>query len=599
MIAVCLLAATAFVFSLGRLSAFRKTDTTQELKSEEVHVPETQPSVSPASIQPTLSESNTDVHSEPAVTQPSASSAAHTAEDRTPAAEEPTAVASEASKPWLHPSIHVSSRFSEELQPFDVAGTQVWAPSPHVLALDGAAGVVLLLHGCSHTAEVWATGAEERPVVQQLLSARLWPIAVTSWSSRGGDGAPGGCWDSFTPMSENENVKTIIATVTAVARRWGVVRAARAGPGPAGQPSHHMARLPMYAIGASSGAGFLSVVATVVQFRAAGLYIMPPAKDAIMMLATGGKGRLQALDGGGGVENPDRGGLGLHGLPAALQARFYPASFFLHMPRDAQTAQYTRKAIEWMRMEAGMPASAVLEYELLPRRLHKRTFSQAIPSLVTEKASMKLFFMLEDAKLLTRDASQGRGGLDGPRRLSHPVIPTSNGDGRNWSTLDDDLADGQWLAVDPRHSEAVELLLTRFCERTAGPHDMVEGEGQHAHTHDVFDVPLGLADAGSSHGLSPEAVLELAVRSSRGFEDSAPPDSGAARPGAGAGVHPLDETDAHTAARTILRRNLAEVLNERYAAHEMSAQGRRGLVDFFVRHAEWGVLASHGVAGVA
>lgn len=104
---------------------------------------------------------------------------------------------------------------------------------PHRLA-----GVALLFHACRQSATDWFTLPEHRRLAAELLRHRLALLAITS-SNR-----VTGCWSTRHPAAQNHDAARVRLTV----RQWlSTQRVSHAAP--------------IYAVGISSGATFLSVIA--------------------------------------------------------------------------------------------------------------------------------------------------------------------------------------------------------------------------------------------------------------------------------------------------------------------------------------------------
>lgn len=225
---------------------------------------------------------------------------------------------------------------------------------------------------------------------------------------------------------------------------------------------------------------------------------------------------------------------GVRGAAAAL-----PPFLFLHMPRDAFTARGVESGVAALLARGpggGAPAARALE--LLPRRVDGSTLHGAMPWLVSPGLSAAVFTaLLRTPGALTHDAAAGRGGA--PAR--DPPLG--------------DPAGGMWVAADPR-GDAVRRAVLSVVDAHGGRLTTRAGDDGHP----VFDVSPERQDR------QPSLIL--------------PPGSG----GGGVVPPPLEPArDAATiAARAavlaaaegvrILQRNVLEVLNERYAEHEMSAQ---------------------------
>ncbi|GJQ14768.1 hypothetical protein GpartN1_g6559.t1 [Galdieria partita] len=119
--------------------------------------------------------------------------------------------------------------------------------------------VLLLFHGCKHSARDWFVLPEEVSVVCEALRRNFSVVAFSSadrWS---------GCWDSFYPAVGNKDVIRVYQSL----QDWIVENFAN----PIGDSQ---TSLKLYALGVSSGGSFISIFSTFLrQIVAQAIYISP------------------------------------------------------------------------------------------------------------------------------------------------------------------------------------------------------------------------------------------------------------------------------------------------------------------------------------
>ena len=218
----------------------------------------------------------------------------------------------------------------EYLSPFlraaFLAGYDVWSSRRRHYgpgADASPAGAALLLHGCSNSGEVWATGAEEQVLVRELHERGLFLVAPTARDARalfgGSDAHATGCWDTQDAGEDNADL-----VMCAAVARWLMERHRELATqgGRAGAPFR------LYAVGASSGGAFATLLAGYLQLNGLAVYIMdmhkqlpsllPPVKNAPKPRAgAGGAGGAVAV-----AADDDAGSAGA-GAPEAAQAGWY------------------------------------------------------------------------------------------------------------------------------------------------------------------------------------------------------------------------------------------------------------------------------------
>ena len=219
----------------------------------------------------------------------------------------------------------------------------VWE-APHGVA----EGVVVLLHGCSHSAgDFYAQSPrcaeclglpEERRIQAAALAAQLFTVSFSS-SDRARK-----CW---SPLSDGPRVAAALA---ALLRR------------------HNASTLPLFALGASSGGGFAAMLPQYVPHVAAlEVQIMGAEPEALLAAPPPAHGP-------------------------------YPPSRWTHMPRDANMAGFVAEALQALK-GAGLETE---ESRIQPQPITPRFFSDRVPG-VTPDASAAAEAALREAKLLDAD----------------------------------------------------------------------------------------------------------------------------------------------------------------------------------------------------
>lgn len=136
-------------------------------------------------------------------------------------------------------STSLGSRSSYESSPFQeasIAGVHVAYKIPN--NIHDIVGVALLFHGCQQNATDWSQLPEHRQIVSHLLNRRLSIIAFTSRDR------VSGCWSTNFPSEHNLDASAVIRSVHLWLSAVSI-------------PTD----IPMYGIGISSGASFLTVLA--------------------------------------------------------------------------------------------------------------------------------------------------------------------------------------------------------------------------------------------------------------------------------------------------------------------------------------------------
>jgi hypothetical protein len=230
-----------------------------------------------------------------------------------------------------------------------LAGAEcVWQLPPGGAA--AARGVLLLAHGCSHSAlDFWPPSPgcpgclnlpEEVHIVRRALARGYAVVAISSadrdgsrcWAplARGADGAPG----------PGPDVIQVRAALGALLPREGLAAA------------------PLFALGASSGGAFVLALAAFVRLSGVGCQIMALPPDLLLQLAESARSAPPAVPGGARRLSAPAADAAGTGAPGG-----YPPALFVHMPRDARTAAAVASDVAALRGR-GLAAEAV---EVAPR----------------------------------------------------------------------------------------------------------------------------------------------------------------------------------------------------------------------------------------
>jgi hypothetical protein len=501
---------------------------------------------------------------------------------------------------------------SSTLRPTVITEQPVW--TPRRMPLRRARGVAFLFHGCGHTGEVWATGAEEQALVEALLQASIYPVALTSaaYSPRSGS-YEGGCWDSYSDGADNLDLLGTILVAEEVQKKWDEMQQHAEdgdGEGKGSTPSRFQSgdgrrrgfrRLRFYAIGASSGAMFASLVSSRIRMAGLASYIMPLHPPSLQLLTAGAGGALH-------VAAASRLG---PPVPQSLVARRYPSRIALvHMPRDDRTNSFIEQQATQLEKDVGYPSGSVRVFRCLPRRIGPGVFHAMMPDIITRKVSAALFERLRVAGLLSYDDAIGLQPLspnspalivDGATKglgeeeeeeedqaAEEDDDETEEGGGDEGQKVgeggddeggeaddaeeDDDGEQLRWLSRDPRSPDVVSLLESFVIESVAfvGDADGLDRSGP------LFNLAPGKR-SGAAAGAAKATMKKKGkgkLLSGAGGEQGPDGESASSLSSSAPSL-----PDRDTAYRILLR-NLREILNERWAVHEMSAQHASEVVDF-------------------
>jgi len=201
-------------------------------------------------------------------------------------------------------------------------------------------GLVLFLHGCSHSGESFFTLPEHKRVTRQALANSLAVAAVTSLDRETG------CWSALWPPTSNLDVAR-------VKRQLETLRMEQA--------AGIAANVPLFLLGASSGGNFASVLARALKVRANVIMIAPAVEEALAPMTASAE--LFPV----GVEFPS------------------PPTAFVFMPRD--NAWATTEAVNKAERTLSEQGVATLVVEQHPRPIVATTLqlSTGVSSSTSEE----------------------------------------------------------------------------------------------------------------------------------------------------------------------------------------------------------------------
>jgi hypothetical protein len=136
-------------------------------------------------------------------------------------------------------------------------------------------GVVLLFHGCNHDGIDWFQLPEDRKIVRYLLEQNLATIAISS------ENRQHRCWDSTFPANQNADAMRIKSVLPKVLQEH------------IGGAAHND-NLPLYAIGASSGGVFSSILCQIFPFLGISVIVAPGHTDAWEWMASNNSNKGQS-----------------------------------------------------------------------------------------------------------------------------------------------------------------------------------------------------------------------------------------------------------------------------------------------------------------
>jgi hypothetical protein len=379
--------------------------------------------------------------------------------------------------------------YSPSLRPQYIHKHRVWTnPSSNYDT------IALLFHGCSHSGEVWATGAEEQVLVNELVKNNIYIIAMSSesgefkfqsQSNKGDDDTQhSGCWNPSIDSNDIRMVADIVKSITEISTTSTTSTTTTTKP------------LRFIAIGVSSGGFFVSYLSTILNLHGLGVFISPlhPLLSS-MNLASNRAFTSKFIQ---SMNYPES-------LPTEYRARFIPKRIALvSMPRDGYTESSLNHAVH--DLFDSLPEDTIKQFSQSTRPLFPTTFSDMMPWMLSPAASMRLLSQLPSEFLSTTLPAD----IDPIGAIKYK--------------------DGVWLLQDarsiPQLSMAVDKWITfdLFFQKEKKPYFSLKEEEE-------------------------EEVVDGTV-----------------------------ETIPDEASIRILRRNVLEILQERFAVHEMSAQFSKEVV---------------------
>ena len=349
--------------------------------------------------------------------------------------------------------------------------------------------IALLFHGCSHSGEVWATGAEEQVLVNELIKNNIYIIAMSSesaelkfqsQSNKGDDDSQhSGCWNPSIDSKDILMVADIVKSITDFST---------------------FKPLRFIAIGVSSGGFFVSYLSTILNLHGLGVYIssLHPLLSS-MNLASDRAFTSKFIQ---SMNYPES-------LPKEYRARFIPKRIALaSMPRDGYTESSLNQAVH--DLFDSLPEDTIKQFSQSTRPLFPTTFSDMMPWMLSPAASMRLLSQL-------------------PSEFLSTIVPA------DIETTDETkYNDGVWLLQDARSIPQLAMAVDKwinidlFFQKERQPYFSLKEEEEKEKEDVVVDGTV--------------------------------------------------ETIPDEASIRILRRNVLEILQERYAVHEMSAQFSKEVV---------------------
>jgi len=385
--------------------------------------------------------------------------------------------------------------FSPLLHPLHFGKHRVWTSISKDLSLKSPESptIALLFHGCSHSGEVWATGTEEKMLVQSLLDQSIHVIAPSSESGRlkfqaNNDGIEhSGCWNTGPDSDDVNMVAEIVKTLSEITNTTNFIR--------------------YIAIGASSGGFFTSYLSTILSLHGIGVYISPlhPLLSSMFLTTSSAFSSKFLQD----ITYPKA-------LPLEYRAKFIPKRIALvSMPRDAYTETALSRSIE--DLLDTVSTDSIKRFSQVSRPISLQTFSDIMPWLLSPAASERLFTRL-------------------PTEYLSPVAPIDITDQQKQQSNKEVKSSKSllWLLEDaraiPHFASAVDAWIKE---------DLIFSVRQKPH-------------------------FTLKSESKKTSTDDKP------------------SKDTQKASLRILRRNVLEILQERFAVHEMSSQFASEIVKWLV-----------------
>ena len=246
----------------------------------------------------------------------------------------------------------------------NVGGMQVhWAVPPGGAPLQG---IMVLFHGCTHAGEDWFALPEELRIVNAVLSRGLAAVAFTSTDRSSG------CWDTTWPPRTNIDAQLVAHSLSQLGVQLAMAaQGATRGPdGMITMTSFKLGgKLPVYALGASSGGTFASFMPLVTPLVGTAVYISPGHPKVVA----------------------DAGAVRKAGLQSAV---------LLYMPRDDRWASAAAvSALSTALVEAGVPRVRTVEAH--PQAVTAALLEARLPGL-TAGGARAIVQQFQDQGVLTR-----------------------------------------------------------------------------------------------------------------------------------------------------------------------------------------------------
>ena len=384
--------------------------------------------------------------------------------------------------------------YSPSLRPQYIHKHRVWTnnPSPNYDT------IALLFHGCSHSGEVWATGAEEQVLVNELVNNNIFIIAMSSesgefkfqsQSNKGDDDTQySGCWNPSIDSNDIRMVADIVKSITEFSTTSTSTTTTTTTTKP----------LRFIAIGVSSGGFFVSYLSTILNLHGLGVFISP--LHSLLSSMNLGSNRAFTSKFIQSMNYPES-------LPTEYRARFIPKRIALvSMPRDGYTESSLNHAVH--DLFDSLPEDTIKQFSQSTRPLFPTTFSDMMPWMLSPAASMRLLSQLPSEFLSTTVPAD----IDPIGAIKYK--------------------DGVWLLQDARSIPQLSMAVDKWI------------------TFDLF--------------FQKEKKPYFSLKKKKEEEEEV--------------VDGTVETIPDEASIRILRRNVLEILQERFAVHEMSAQFSKEVV---------------------
>jgi hypothetical protein len=489
----------------------------------------------------------------------------------------------------------------------DLGGVDCLVTNPKETSLSEATAVVVLFHGCSNDKETWRNGPQEREQIRLLQSRtahagnqNLYLIAFSSDSAVTGSGQGSGCWQQTADAKTNPDLKRSKAVIDAIRAK---IQGEKEGSKP----------VPIFALGASSGGSFVSLLASTFPGLVQGLVVYISPLHPVFVSKYMKESDPSAAD--GAVQNNEATEPSLPPPPPIL---------FVHMKEgDQQTAFFiTSQKDEVKQSYLDAPCHSKLpgsshsqwrcmdELHIRPHTLHGyHSFSDWLPGRITPAASKQLTQALVAAGVLKISSMAAAAAETGVNSNLVPGYAASAATLRSTSNKDPGASSQFKIVSQPRGLDVVEVL-SNVIGGSATAKTMEEGDGRGKEKKDEQEdywssvlsgalIPLGLAGYFGSHARLPESSSSSSAFSSalistaddrylsypddvlfgvQGIDDKAVQATFTGP------LPPLFNAEI-AKGRKELRRWAQELLNEAFAQHEASAQHAENVRSWILTHA--------------